>query len=98
MNAALCHVIFISVHPFGTYVSGMCRKSDAVGAAAAGMVRFRIWRGRGQRGERKMNAALRRVIFIAAHPSGSYVSGGVPDIRCCGGCSGWNDRVWELGG
>jgi hypothetical protein len=75
MNAALCRIVFISVHPFGTYVSGMCRKSDAVGAAAAGMVRFGIWRGRGWRGERKMNAALRRVIFIAARPSGSYVSG-----------------------
>jgi hypothetical protein len=47
MNAALCHVVFISVHPFGTYVSGMCWKSDAVGAAAAGMVRFGNWRGRG---------------------------------------------------
>ena len=47
MNAALCCVVFISAHPFGTYVSGICRKSDAVGAAAAGMVRFGNWRGRG---------------------------------------------------
>ena len=39
MNVALCRIVFISVHPFGTYVSRMCRKSDAVGAAAAGMVR-----------------------------------------------------------
>jgi|SRR5580693_6739264 len=75
MNAALCRVVLISVHPFGTYVSGMCQKSDAVGAAAAGMVRFGIWRGRGWRGERKMNTALCHIIFIATHPSRSYVSG-----------------------
>jgi hypothetical protein len=48
MNAALCRVVFISVHPLGTYVSGMCQKSDAVGAAAAGMVRVGNWRGRGR--------------------------------------------------
>jgi len=48
MNVALCRIVFISVHPLGTYVSGMCRKSDAVGAAAAGMVRFGNWRGRGR--------------------------------------------------
>jgi hypothetical protein len=51
MNAALCGVVFISIHPFWTYVSGMYQKSNAVGAAVAGMVWFGIWRGRGQQGE-----------------------------------------------
>jgi len=40
MNAALCGVVFISIHPFWTYVSGMYQKSDAVGAAVAGIIGF----------------------------------------------------------